>query len=166
VIDRDTGEELPDGEVGEFCVRGFGLMAGVYKKEREEVFDAEGFYHTGDRGYIEDGHIWFKGRYTEMVKSGGANVAPLEVEQTLLSLPGVKLAYVMGVPDPDRGEVVAAVVVPAEGTTLDTESLAQQVNAQLSAYKVPVRWFIAKESEIPILASGKPDKRTLEQRFA
>jgi acyl-CoA synthetase (AMP-forming)/AMP-acid ligase II len=165
IIDHDTGEELPEGEEGEFCVRGFGLMAGMYKKEREEVFDADGFYHTGDRGYVENGHIWFKGRYTEMVKAGGANVAPLEVEQVLLSAPGVRMAFVMGVPDAERGEVVAAVVVPGAGASLDPDELAQHVNTQLSHYKVPTRWAVNDESEIPFLASGKPDKRTMKTWF-
>jgi acyl-CoA synthetase (AMP-forming)/AMP-acid ligase II len=137
----------------------------MYKREREEVFDADGFYHTGDRGYIENDRIWFRGRYTEMVKAGGANVAPLEVEQILLGLDGVRMAFVMGIPDPERGEVVAAVVAPDEGASLDPDTLSAQVNAQLSHYKVPVRWLIIEEGEIPWLASGKPDKRSLKERF-
>ena len=76
VVDRDTGASLPDGEEGEFCVRGHALMAGLYKREREETFDSDGYYHTGDRGYIEDGRIFFTGRYSEMIKTGGANVSP------------------------------------------------------------------------------------------
>jgi acyl-CoA synthetase (AMP-forming)/AMP-acid ligase II len=166
VIDPDTGEVLPRGAEGEFCVRGFGLMAGLYKREREEVFDADGFYHTGDRGYIENDRIWFTGRYTEMVKSGGANVAPLEVEQVLLTMPGCRMAFVMGVPDPERGEVVAAIVVPNPGATLDPDKLRSEVNAQLSSYKVPRRWLVLDESEIPWLASGKPDKRAMRARFS
>jgi acyl-CoA synthetase (AMP-forming)/AMP-acid ligase II len=165
VVDPETGEELPEGDEGEFWVRGFGLMAGMYKREREAVFDPDGFYHTGDRGYIENDRIWFRGRYTEMVKAGGANVAPLEVEQILLGLDGVRMAFVMGVPDPERGEVVAAVVAPDEGASLDPDTLSAQVNAQLSHYKVPVRWLIIEEGEIPWLASGKPDKRSLKERF-
>lgn len=166
VVDPETGEELDDGQVGEFCVRGFGLMDGLYKREREEVFDADGFYHTGDRGYLEDGHIWFRGRYTEMVKSGGANVAPIEVEQALLSLRGVRLAYVFGVPDPEKGEVVVAVVVPDDGVELEPDELRRELNTQISAYKVPVKWCISGESEIPSLASGKPDKRTMASWFS
>jgi acyl-CoA synthetase (AMP-forming)/AMP-acid ligase II len=166
VIDHETGEPLPDGEEGEFCVRGFGLMAAMYKKEREEVFDADGWYRTGDRGYIEDGRIWYTGRFSEMVKAGGANVSPLEIEQVLVSFPEVSMAFVMGVPDPERGEVVAAAVIPAGGTAVDVDDLRQRVNKELSAYKVPQRWLVVDEDDMPWLGSGKPDKRALKDRFS
>jgi acyl-CoA synthetase (AMP-forming)/AMP-acid ligase II len=165
VVDPETGRSLGDGEEGEFCVRGFGLMAGLYKKEREETFDSDGYYHTGDRGYIEGGRIWFRGRYSEMIKSGGANVSPLEVETVLGSFPEVKAAFVVGVPDPKRGEVVAAAVVAAAGSTPDLDELRLRANKELSAYKVPVRWQLLDDAEVPRLASGKIDKRTLKEAF-
>jgi acyl-CoA synthetase (AMP-forming)/AMP-acid ligase II len=165
VVDPATGETLPDGEEGEFCVRGFGLMAAMYKKEREEVFDPDGFYHTGDRGYIEDGQIWFQGRYSEMVKSGGANVSPLEVEQVLQSFSEVQLAFVVGLPDASRGEVVAAAVVPAHGAEIQPDELRQRANRELSAYKVPTRWLVLKDDDVPWLPSGKPNKRALRDLF-
>jgi acyl-CoA synthetase (AMP-forming)/AMP-acid ligase II len=164
IVDRETGEPLADGEEGEFCVRGFGLMAGLYKKEREETFDANGYYHTGDRGYIENGRIFFRGRYSEMVKSAGANVSPLEVENVLQSFPDVKMAFVLGLPDPERGEIVGAVIVP-EGADLDVQEVRERVNKELSAYKVPVRWQVLDEGDVPWLASGKIDKRTLREQF-
>jgi acyl-CoA synthetase (AMP-forming)/AMP-acid ligase II len=165
VIDPLTGLELADGEEGEFLVRGFGLMAGLYKKEREEVFDPDGWYHTGDRGYVEDGTIWFTGRYSEAIKSGGANVAPLEVERVLESLPDVAMALVVGVPDPQRGQAVAAVVVPASGAALDTDELQREVNRRLSGYKVPTRWRVLEPHQVPWLASGKANKRALGEMF-
>jgi acyl-CoA synthetase (AMP-forming)/AMP-acid ligase II len=140
-------------------------MAGMYRKEREEVFDPDGWYHTGDRGYIEDGSIWFTGRYSETIKSGGANVSPLEVERVFETLAGVATALVVGIPDSDRGEVVAAVVVPDDGAQLDLEELRSEVNRQVSAYKVPARWRIMSAEEIPWLPSGKPNKRLLEESF-
>jgi len=165
VIDPETGELLTGGEEGEFCVRGFGLMAAMYKKEREEVFDADGYYHTGDRGYIEDGQIWFRGRYSEMVKSGGANVSPLEVERVLQSFSEVQLAFVLGLPDASRGEVVAAAVVPVPGAEVRPDELRQRANRELSAYKVPTRWLVLKDADVPWLPSGKPNKRALRDRF-
>jgi len=165
VVDPETGQPLPDGEVGEFCVRGFGLMAGMYGKEREEVFDAEGWYHTGDRGYLEDGGIWFLGRYSEVVKAGGANVSPLEVEQVLGSFPDVASAFVLGVPDAERGEAVAAVVVPADGAALDPADLRARLQRELSAYKAPTRWQVLAPAEVPLLANGKPDKRSMRSLF-
>lgn len=165
VIDRETGEAVADGQEGEFCVRGFGLMAGMYKKEREEIFDPDGWYHTGDRGYIEGGRIWFRGRYSEVVKTGGANVSPLEVERVLESIADVKMAFVFGIPDPERGEVVAAAVIPGEGGAVEVDDLRERVRKELSAYKVPTRWLVLDEADVPWLGSGKPDKRALRDRF-
>jgi acyl-CoA synthetase (AMP-forming)/AMP-acid ligase II len=165
VVDHESGATLSDGEIGEFCVRGFGLMLGMYKKEREEVFDVDGWYHTGDRGYLEDGRIWFKGRYSEMIKAAGANVSPLEVEQVLESFPEVGQAFVLGVADPVAGATVAAVVVPAPGATLDPDELRVRVNRELSTYKVPRRWLVLAADDVPWLGTGKPDKRSLRQRF-
>jgi acyl-CoA synthetase (AMP-forming)/AMP-acid ligase II len=165
IVNRESGRTLPDGEVGEFCVRGFGVMAGMYKKEREETFDSDGYYHTGDRGYIENGDVFFCGRYSEMIKSGGANVSPLEVESVLQSFAEVDKAIVLGVPDDTRGELVVAVVVPAKGMDLDVNILRELTNRNLSSYKVPVRWLMLHESEIPLLPSGKVDKLHLRKRF-
>jgi acyl-CoA synthetase (AMP-forming)/AMP-acid ligase II len=165
VIDPDSGAPLPDGEEGEFCVRGFGLMAGLYKKEREESFDREGWYHTGDRGYIENGTIWFTGRYSEMIKSGGSNVSPLEVETVLLAIPSVSQAFVVGVDDEERGQVVAAAVVPVKGTDPDPAELRRLVNSELSSYKVPAKWRLLSPADVPYLPSGKPDKRSLKELF-
>jgi len=166
IVDPHTGRELPDGEEGEFCVRGFGLMSSMYKREREEVFDADGYYHTGDRCYVENGNVWFKGRFTEMVKVGGANVSPLEVEKLLESYPEVKMAFVIGVDDQRTGQIVAAVVVPTDGATIDTDALHTNANTQLSAYKVPTRWLVLTEQQVPSLGSGKPDKRSMRALFA
>jgi acyl-CoA synthetase (AMP-forming)/AMP-acid ligase II len=164
IVDPATGEPLPDGEQGEFCVRGYGLMAGFLKRERHDTFDADGWLHTGDRSYLEDGRVFFTGRFTEMVKSGGANVAPLEVEAVLQSFPEVQLAFVFGTPDAERGEVVTAVLVAAPGVVLDTAALATRARAELSAYKAPRRWHILDERDVPWLASGKPDKLAMKQR--
>lgn len=165
IIDPDTGDRLADGEVGEFCVRGLGMMLGIYKREREENFDPDGWYHTGDRGYVEAGRVFFAGRYSEMLKSGGANVAPAEVEQALLGFPDVAEAYVVGVPNPTLGDEVVAVIVPAPGATVDASDLTARAKQVLSSYKVPRRFVIAAAEEIPRLVTGKPDKRTLAERF-
>ena len=161
VIDPDTGDRLADGEIGEFCVRGRGLMAGIYKREREENFDGDGWYHTGDRGYIEAGRIYFRGRYSEMLKCGGANVAPAEVEQALLTFPDVAEAYVVGIAHPELGDEVAAVVVPVEGSSLDAADLRTRAKEILSAYKVPGRFAVVDTDRVPRLATGKPDKRSI-----
>ena len=89
VVDPATGAVLPPGEVGEICVRGYSLMLGLYKQEREDVFDRDGYYHTGDAGYFDaDGVLFFKARLGEMIKTAGANVTPREVEVVIETLPG------------------------------------------------------------------------------
>jgi len=161
VVDRTTGEPLADGDEGEFLVRGFAVAAGLYRREREEVFDTDGWYHTGDRGYVEQGQIYFRGRYSEMIKAGGANVAPLEVELVLRSFGEVADAHVVGFADASGREAVGAVVVPATGVALDVDDLRARVNRELSGYKVPTRWLVVDGSDVPRLANGKPDKRSM-----
>lgn len=171
IVDPETGEILPPGSSGEICVRGKSLMLGLVKREREETFDADGFYHTGDLGRLdEEGHLFFEGRLGEMIKTGGANVAPREVELRLEALPEVRGAFVVGLPDPDRGEVVAAAVLPVAGAEPDPESLRRQLREELAAYKVPRHLLLFREEELPFTDSGKIDKRRLvgviEKRLA
>lgn len=161
LVDADTGETiLGDGE-GELCIRGYAVTVGMYKREREEVFDEDGYYHTGDRVRRQDGLYFFTGRVTEMIKTRGANVAPPEVELALETLAGVKHAFVLGIPHPDIEEQVAAVVVPREGVELVVDELRSGVAALLSAYKVPRVVLIMEEDAVPWLGTGKPDKRAM-----
>ena len=166
VIDTETGETLGDREEGELVIRGFGVTQGYYKNEREEVFDADGWLHTGDRCFIIDNRPFFVGRFYEMVKSRGANVSPREVELVLEGFPDVAHALVFGLPHPVMEEEVTAVVVPAPGATIDPESLRTRAHKELSSYKVPTRIeILSDETAIPWLASGKPDKRAVRARF-
>jgi acyl-CoA synthetase (AMP-forming)/AMP-acid ligase II len=166
VVDPDTGVDMPDGEEGELWVRGYGLMHGYYKKERSEVFDADGWFHTGDRVFVADGRAWFVGRTTEMVKSRGANVAPREVELFLEEhFDEVLYAFVLGLPHEEMGEEVIAVLVAAHGRTIDTEELTKRAREQISGYKVPTRIEVWSEDEVPWLGSGKPDKLAIRQRL-
>ena len=113
IVDRDTRRPLPPGEVGEILIRGH-LTPGYYKdpERNAAAFDAEGFFLSGDLGVVDgDGRLYFRGRIKEMVKTGGINVAPLEVEEVLLGHGSVEQAYVVGLPDPRREEILAAAVV-------------------------------------------------------
>lgn len=139
------------------------MMRGLYGREHLEVVDADGWYHTGDKCRIVDGVIHFVSRFTEMIKTSGSNVAPLEVETVLLRMPGVREPVVFGVPDADRGERVVAVVVPAAAVALDEEAVKDWVRANLSNYKVPRDVLVVDEEKVPRLHSGKPDKRLLAQ---
>ena len=111
-VDPVTRRPLPEGEIGELAVRGY-VTPGYYRAPEldAEAFDRDGYFLTGDLGTIEaDGRIRFRGRLKEMIKTGGVNVAPLEVEQVLLQHPDIVQAYVVGVPDRSKGEIVAAAV--------------------------------------------------------
>jgi acyl-CoA synthetase (AMP-forming)/AMP-acid ligase II len=162
VVDPETGAPLEAGKSGEICVRGPSLMLGLYKLEREQVFDPDGYYHTGDLGFFTpDGILFFQGRRGEMIKSGGANVTPSEVESVIAGLPEVKEAFVVGVADPQRGENVAAAVVLEPGAVLSPEELRARAKAQLAAYKVPRHVVVAAHDDLPFTATGKIDKRRL-----
>jgi acyl-CoA synthetase (AMP-forming)/AMP-acid ligase II len=166
VVDPDTGLDVLDGEEGELWVRGFGLMHGYYKQERADVFDDDGWFHTGDRVFLHDGRAWFVGRTTEMVKARGANVAPREVELFLEEeFDEVLYAFVLGLPHPERGEEVAAVLVPALGHAVDPDDIVRRARELISAYKVPTRIAVWDEADVPWLGSGKPDKRAIRQRL-
>ncbi|TDJ04799.1 MAG: long-chain fatty acid--CoA ligase [Deltaproteobacteria bacterium] len=166
VIDPDSGAILPPGTPGEICVRGYSLMQGLYKVEREETFDADGYYHTGDVGYFKDGILYFQGRQGDMIKTGGANVAPVEIEKLLESYPEVKEAFVVGVSDPVRGQNVAAAIVTQPGASIDPDSVRTRVKAELSAYKVPRHVLFYEHDALPFTDSGKIDKRRLEELLA
>ena len=171
VIDPDTSAPLGAGKSGEICVRGESLMQGLYKVEREQCFDRDGFYHTGDAGFFDaNGILFFQGRLGDMIKSGGANVTPSEVESVLASLPEVKEAYVVGVADPQRGENVAAAVVLEPGAMLAADEVRARAKAQLAAYKVPRHVLVAAHDALPFTDSGKLDRRKLrkllEERIA
>ena len=117
IIDPETGKEQPRGTVGEIRLKGY-VTIGYYKDEdkNREAFDANGYFRTGDLGFLdENDNLYFRGRLKEMIKTGGINVAPVEVEESLLRHPAVKLAFVTGVPDAVRDEVIAAVIVRHDG---------------------------------------------------
>jgi acyl-CoA synthetase (AMP-forming)/AMP-acid ligase II len=166
IADPETLAALPDGEQGAIMVRGPFLLQGMIRREREEVFTPDGYYNTGDKGYLLGDQLFLTGRLTEMIKTSGNNVAPPEVEGALRSLPEVKDAHVLGVPDARRGEMVAALVIPAEGADPDPDDLREQVRTQLSNFKVPRLIVVAKEEELPWLATGKPDRLAIKGLLA
>ena len=166
IVDAD-GLPVPEGTTGELLIRGVGSMAGYNKRERADTFDGDGWYHTGDRVFRQPGdpRLFYVGRTSELIKSGGANVSPLEVEAVVEQFGEVVQCVVVGVDHPERGEEVCAVVVPA-AADVDVESLTARVREQLSSYKVPTRWEITSADRIPTLASGKLDRRGLRALVA
>lgn len=161
-VDPKTGETLPAGTEGEICVRGYNLMQGLYKVEREDSFDRDGFYHTGDGGYFnEDGVLFFKARLGDMIKTAGANVTPREVEVVMDAFPEVQASFVVGVPDPERGQNVAAAIVLDSGQVIDGAECRRRLREELSAYKLPRHYFFYAKTDLPFTDSGKIDKRRL-----
>jgi acyl-CoA synthetase (AMP-forming)/AMP-acid ligase II len=162
IVDPATGAALPPGQHGEICVRGYNVMQGLHKVEREATFDRDGFYHTGDGGRFDaDGRLYFEARLGDMIKTAGANVAPREVEVVIDAFPEVQASFVVGVPDSARGQNVAAAVVLKAGARLDAAECRRRLRAELSAYKVPRHWFFCAKTSLPFTDSGKIDKGKL-----
>jgi len=167
IVDPETGECLPPGSQGEIFVRGYSLMQGLYKQEREETFEPDGFYATGDAGHLdEEGYLFFKARLGEMIKTSGANVAPREVETVIDSFPEVQVSYVVGLPDPVKGQLVAAAIVLNHGASLDSETTRERLRSDLSSYKVPRHVFFFEKNALPFTDSGKIEKRKLAELLA
>jgi acyl-CoA synthetase (AMP-forming)/AMP-acid ligase II len=138
-------------------------MQNYYRRAREECFDDDGWFHTGDLVRTDtDGLFYFIGRHGAMIKSAGANVAPAEVERAIAKVTG-KVSYVVGLPDPQRGQLVAAVVVSDH--LVDETVLAAELRSQLSAYKIPKRFVTLPASRVPLMSSGKVDVNELKRVF-
>lgn len=161
IVDPATGERVATGDEGEIRLRGPAMLRGICGRTRDEVFDRDGFYRTGDMGRLDaDGYLWFAGRLDDMVKIRGATVYPSEVETALRTIPGVRQAFATDVAR-DRGapEVGALVVADAE-----PDAIADAARARLSAFKVPTLWLVTADvALVPLSATGKIVKHSLQQ---
>ncbi len=156
IVDPMSGETLSRGEHGEIAVKGPTLMLGYLGVPVEEAFDEEGFYRTGDGGYVDgSGRLHFEGRLTTVIKTGGANVSPMEIDAVLESFPGVKAACSVGVPHETLGEMVVACVVPIEGATLDGAAIQKFARERLASYKVPRRVLFLRNDDLSLTGSAK-----------
>jgi len=167
VVDPATGRALPDGEVGEFRVKGH-VTPGYYRdpEQTRAAFDNAGFFVTGDLGLLgDDGRVRFRGRLKELIKTGGVNVAPLEVEAILLAHPAVKQAYVVGIADRARGEVGVAAIELHAGASASEDTLRAFCRERLASYKVPVRIVFRAAEEFPRTATGKVQKPRLREEL-
>ncbi len=163
VADAD-GREVEVGQTGELWLRGPAMMQSYYGLERARAFDADGWFHTGDLVHVDaDGFWFFHGRGDDMIKTAGANVSPAEVQAAILSATGLA-SYVIGVPDSDRGHVVAAALVVAHGEQApDVEQLRTQLAPLLSSYKIPRRVRALSAEQVPLRSSGKLDTTRLKE---
>ena len=163
-----TREVLPPDEVGELVVAGY-VTPGYYRAPEQDAaaFDESGGFLTGDLGATDrDGRVRFRGRLKEMIKTGGINVAPLEVEEVLLQHPDIVQAHVVGVPDAAKGEIVAAAVEPRPGAAADAAAILAFCRERLASYKVPARIAFYTADQLPRTPTGKIHKPSLAEALA
>ena len=159
VVDPDTGRDQPTGTPGEIQVRGYTLMRGYYNKPEATAaaIDADGWMHTGDMGVLRaDGHLRFVGRYRDMLKIGGENVDPMEVEAYLMSHPGINIAAVVSYPDARLSEVGVAFVRCATGITLTEADVLTHCRGRIASFKIPRHVLFV--DDFPMTSSGKIQK--------
>jgi malonyl-CoA/methylmalonyl-CoA synthetase len=166
VVD-DQGDVCACDDIGHIQVKGPNVLPGYWQmpEKNKEEFTADGFFKTGDVGKIDaKGYVTIVGRSKDLVITGGYNVYPKEIELLLEELPGVLESAVIGLPHPDFGEAVTAVVVPKPGAMLDEAAIIAAMKAKLAAFKVPKRVFVV--NELPRNAMGKVQKGELRKGFA
>ena len=165
VIEPETGRHLAPGEQGELLVRGYSIMKGYYNKpdETAAAIDADGWLHTGDTGLIRpDGHLRFIGRFKDLLKVGGENVSPAEIEAFLLNMAEVDQVAVVGYPDARLAEVPVAYIVPVDGTNPDQDAVARHCKGNIASYKIPRHVLCV--TELPMTPTGKVQKHKLRAR--
>jgi malonyl-CoA/methylmalonyl-CoA synthetase len=161
----DAGAPCPAGTIGHIQVRGPNVFAGYWRmpEKTAEEFTADGWFKTGDVGKVEpDGFVTIVGRSKDLIISGGYNIYPAEIEGFLNDMPGVAESAVIGVPHPDFGEGVVAVVVAQPGATLAPAAMIGQLKASIANFKVPKHLFVV--ADLPRNAMGKVQKNLLREQ--
>ena len=163
IMDPLTGEIVPLGERGEIAVKGPTLMLGYIGIPNDEVLDEDGFFHTGDGGFFdEEGRLHWEGRLNDIIKTGGANVSPVEIDTVIAQCPGVKITKTVGIPDELLGELVVACIVPLEGVELTEATVRSFAKEQLASFKVPRRILFFAEDELEYTGSAKVKSTQLQ----
>ena len=165
-IADENDQPVGNGGIGEMQVRGYPVTPGLHKVERDVYFTSDGYYRTGDMCEVDGKRIHFVGRNGDMIKTAGSNVSPAEVELELQSLDGVHNAYVVGLPDKERGQLVVAALIPRDGAALDCNAIEAEMRKRLSSYKVPRAYVAIEREELPMLHSNKVSRRLLEALMA
>jgi len=164
-IRNDDGSACAPGEIGGIQVRGPNVFAGYWRmpEKTKEEFTEDGWFKTGDVGKADtEGRFSIVGRSKDLIISGGYNVYPAEIEGYLNDMAGVDESAVIGVPHPDFGEAVVAVVVPKSGATLDGPAMVGRLKQQIANFKVPKQLFVV--TELPRNAMGKVQKNLLREQ--
>jgi malonyl-CoA/methylmalonyl-CoA synthetase len=162
----EADRELPTGTAGGIQVKGENVFAGYWRKPEKtrEEFTADGWFRTGDMGVVDkDGYLSIVGRAKDLVISGGYNVYPREIELALDAMPGVIESAVIGIPDPDFGEAVTAIVVMSNSAAFDPQAMIRELKNNMANFKIPKH--IHRVDELPRNAMGKVQKAALRERF-
>ncbi|MEY2927012.1 MAG: hypothetical protein RL367_1489 [Pseudomonadota bacterium] len=155
IVDPDTGQIVPIGTRGEMCIKGPTLMRGYLGKAQEDCFDANGFYCTGDGGYVDaEGRFFWEGRLNDIIKTGGANVSPEEVDDVIATFPGIKRTQTVGVPDALLGEMVVACIVPV-AQDIDDRVLRSFLKERLASFKIPREILVLSEEDFALTGNEK-----------
>jgi acyl-CoA synthetase (AMP-forming)/AMP-acid ligase II len=167
IVDTATGASLPAGSGGEIRVKGPTLMKGYLKIAPEVVFDPDGFFPTGDSGFVDAaGRLHWTGRTSDLIKTGGANVSPVEIENELLQHPGLHSARAVGVEHPTLGEMVVVCAVVRRGASVTEEDVTGFLRGKLASYKLPRRVLFFAEEDLVLTGNAKikvDELRTLAQ---
>ena len=165
IVDAETGRDQPDGTPGEILIRGYMVMQGYCGKPADtaRAIDAQGWMHSGDMGVIRpDGHLRFMGRYKDMLKIGGENVDPMEVEAYLMGHPAINLAAVVGLPDARLVEVAVAFLRLEPGRALTAAQVVDYCRGKVASFKIPRRVLFV--DDFPMTSTGKIQKVQLRER--
>jgi fatty-acyl-CoA synthase len=167
IVDPLTGVTVPRGERGEIAVKGPTLMLGYIDIPMDETLDDEGFFRTGDGGYMDEtGRLFWEGRLTDIIKTGGANVSPVEIDGVLAGYPGLKIGLTVGVPHATLGEMVVTCVVPHEGAVLEEAAIRDFLRQRLASYKVPRRVLLLQEGDLSMTGTAKVKSSSLRELAA
>ena len=167
IVDPETGAELPDGQDGEFCSRGYHIMKGYYKmpEATAAAIDQDGWLHSGDLARRNpDGTFLITGRLKDMIIRGGENIYPKEIEEFIYTHPAVQDVQVIGVPDARYGEAVMACVIKKEGASLSKEELSDYIKSHMARHKLPS--YIEFVDSFPMNAAGKILKYKMREEAA
>lgn len=164
IVNPLGGETLNRGERGEIAIKGPTLMLGYLGVPLDETLDKQGFFRTGDGGFIDEhGRLNWEGRLNDIIKTGGANVSPLEIDEVLARCPGVKVARTVGIPDELLGELVVSCVVPMEEALLTAGLVREFARERLASYKVPRQVLIITENDLDMTGSAKVKTQELRE---
>lgn len=163
IVDPDTRQLVAVGARGEICIKGPTLMLGYIGKTLEECFDDDGYYCTGDGGYVDsEGRLFWEGRLNDIIKTGGANVSPEEVDSVVAKFPGIKRCQTVGVEHDTLGEMVVSCIVPVDGVSVQPDELSRFLKEKLASFKLPRKVLLFEEADFAMTGNEKAKAKEIK----